>query len=127
MYATSIKNIYKMRILYLLLILFFTSIVHANGNNTGPKLIRYYKIDKFRLVVYAANGETFRDLTMCKDGTDEAIAVSIEASREEFNELYASVMLAHANSREIAFWLDGGCSPPTGGGPYPTVSTVFVY
>ena len=104
----------------------YTNSVSA-GNNSGTRDISYYKIDKDRVVVYAYPGQAFVDNSLCKNGSSTAIAVSIESSRDEFNELYASIMLAHANNRKIAFWLDGGCSSESGGGPFPTASMVYVY
>jgi len=96
------------------------------AGNSGNEYISYYKIDNNRIVVYAQSA-TFTDSASCKDGTATSSGVAISTERENFKELYASVMLAHANDRKIGFWLDGGCSPASSGGPFPTASMVYVY
>ncbi len=96
------------------------------GNNSGKQNIYFYKIDSQRIVISAPTGIKFIDNANC-NGTTESTAVAISAVRDNFAELYASVMLAHANNRQIAFWLDGACTPPMAGGPYPTASMVYVY
>jgi len=96
------------------------------AGNSGDEFISYYKIDHNRVVVYA-QAATFTDTSSCKDGTATSSGVAISTERENFKELYASIMLAHANDRKIAFWLDGGCSAASSGGPFPTASMVYVY
>ncbi|MEH6597310.1 MAG: hypothetical protein V7736_17385 [Colwellia polaris] len=109
------------------LLAFFAGIGVCNaGNNSGKQDIYYYKIDSQRIVIYVPSGIKFIDNANC-NGTNEAIAVSISAVRDNFAELYASIMLAHANNRKIAFWLDGTCTPAMAGGPFPTASMVYVY
>ena len=108
------------------LITLITSADAASAGSSGVHAIAYFKIDKSRLVVYA-NGTTFTDSAACKDSTPTSEAVAIPTGHENFKELYAAVMLAHANNRNIQFWLDGGCSAADAGGPYPTASMVYVY
>jgi hypothetical protein len=95
-------------------------------NNSGKSNINYYKIDASRIVVYADITTKFIDGENC-NGSSEAAAVAISTERENFTELYASIMLAHANSKKIAFWLDGACTPSMAGGPFPTASMVYVH
>jgi hypothetical protein len=113
------------RILMTLVTLALSTTAFA-GNNSGRQYISYYKIDQDRIVVFAKQSK-FNDNAACKDGNATSIAVAISTKRENFKELYASVMLAHANDRQIAFWLDGACTPATAGGPFPTASMVYVY
>ena len=95
-------------------------------NNSGKSNINYYKIDASRIVVYADITTKFIDNENCS-GSNEATAVAISTERENFTELYASIMLAHANNKKIAFWLDGACTPSMAGGPFPTASMVYVH
>jgi len=95
-------------------------------NNSGKSNINYYKIDSGRIVVYALSPVKFLDNANC-NGSNEANAVAISTERENFAELYASIMLAHANNKKIAFWLDGACTPAMAGGPFPTASMVYVH
>lgn len=119
------KSIACSRIIFSCLLLGFSSLLFA-GNNSGQQPINNFKVDKDRVVIYAQNG-TFQDDASCSGGTTVSTGVAISTSRDEFKELYAAVMLAHANNRNISFWLDGGCSPATAGGPYPTASMVYVH
>lgn len=96
------------------------------GNNSGARSISYFKVDKNRITIYAANGTTFVDDSACT-GTNASEVVVVSTARDEFKELYAAVLVAHANNRQVAFWLDGACSPAAAGGPYPTVEMVYVY
>tara|TARA_R110001583_G_scaffold124933_1_gene276398 strand:+ start:328 stop:690 length:363 start_codon:yes stop_codon:yes gene_type:complete len=115
----------KIVITALMISLGFVGMSYA-GNNSGKQDIYYYKIDAGRIVIYAPSGIKFIDNANC-NGTNESAAVAISAVRDDFAELYASVMLAHANNRKIAFWLDGACTPAMAGGPFPTASMVYVY
>ncbi|WP_448547578.1 hypothetical protein [Thalassotalea fusca] len=95
-------------------------------NNSGKSNVSYYKIDASRIVVYSLTPTKFLDNANC-NGTNEANAVAVSTERENFAELYASIMLAHANNKKIAFWLDGACTPSMAGGPFPTASMVYVH
>lgn len=100
---------------------------HSFGqNNSGKSSISYYKIDASRIVVYALSPTKFIDNAEC-NGSNEANAVAISTARDNFSDLYASVMLAHAHNKKIAFWLDGACTPAMAGGPFPTASMVYVH
>ena len=108
------------------LITLITSADAISAGNSGLHTIAYYKIDASQLIVYA-DGATFTDAAACKDGTTVSEAVTIPTGHVKFKELYAAVMLAHANNRNVQFWLDGGCSAAASGGPFPTASMVYVY
>ena len=109
-----------------LLVFWATTTLCYAGNNSGKQDIYFYKIDSQRIVISAPSGIKFIDHANC-NGTNEASGVAISALRDNFAELYESVMLAHANNRKIAFWLDGACTPAMAGGPYPTANMVYVY
>ena len=106
--------------------LFFCSTVDAAGNNTGSKSINYFKVDGTALTVYADNGQHFVDTAAQCNGSSDADAVVILTSRDEYKELYAAIMLAHANGKNVSFFTDGGCYNP-GGGNYPTAKMVYVW
>ncbi|GLX83942.1 hypothetical protein tloyanaT_01940 [Thalassotalea loyana] len=114
--------------LTLILIAAFVFMSHASfaQNNSGQANINYYKIDESRIVVYALSPTKFIDNAQC-NGTGESTAVAVSTSRDNFNELYASIMLAHAHNKKIAFWLDGACTPAMVGGPFPSASMVYVH
>lgn len=95
-------------------------------NNSGTANINYYKIDASRIVVYALSPDEFVDGAAC-GGESASSAVAISSERDNFTELYASIMLAHANNKKIAFWLDGACTPSMAGGPFPTANMVYVH
>ncbi|MEP0357612.1 hypothetical protein [Paraglaciecola sp.] len=96
------------------------------GNNSGEVVPRYYKLGGDYLTIYAGAGYEFIDNEACKGSTNSTDAIVIETARDDFNELYASVMLGFANDLKLAFWLDGSCSPETQGGPYPIAISVYV-
>lgn len=98
----------------------------AKGNPSEQHTISYIKINSSDLVIYAA-GTTFTDNAKCKDGNNISKAVSIPRNRDGFKELYASVLIAHANKRKVKFWFDEACHTKSDGGPFPTVSSVYVY
>lgn len=100
--------------------------VSANaGNSSGAQYISYFKIDATRIIVYA-EAATFIDNAAC-NGSNETLAVAVSTTRENFKELYAAIMLAHANDRKVNFWLDGGCTSAAAGGPFPTAEMVYVF
>lgn len=100
----------------------------AQGNNSGQREIKQYKIDDSRIVIYTKFTTKFVDKADCKGNNELSTdAVAISTERDNFAELYASVMLAHAHNKQIGFWLDGFCTPSEAGGPFPTAKMVYVY
>mgnify|MGYP000138123811 CR=1 FL=1 len=116
----------KLHYIVTLMILLTVSPLSFAENNSGKANISYYKIDVSRIVIYALAPTKFLDNAEC-NGTTEANAVAISTERENFSDLYASVMLAHAHNKQIAFWLDGACTPAIVGGPFPSATMVYVH
>ncbi|MEP1554653.1 MAG: hypothetical protein ABJJ44_15055 [Paraglaciecola sp.] len=122
----------KLGLTFALLGTLFSSLCLA-GHGTGAFSIGTYKLGGGLLTIYpyvsTVPPYTFIIPTndfSCQGDSNLANAVVVETSRDDFPEIYAGVMLAFATDSEVEFWLDGGCSPETQGGPFPTAIMVYV-
>lgn len=96
------------------------------GNNSGPVSMSFFKVGATGVMVQTTNATPVTDSALCKNGSSTSITVALPSSDPNFKEFYAAVMLAHANNRQVAFWLDG-CDSTVPGGPHPKAVMVYVY
>lgn len=99
--------------------------VSAAGNNSGQAHIDFFKVGDTGVTITVASNRLLSDNAACTGSTKSSVA-ALSVYLPRFSELYAAIMLAHANGRDIAFWLDG-CVSNVPGGPYPSIVTVYVY
>lgn len=99
--------------------------VSATDNNSGQVRMISFKVGDTGVMVQVAPDRLMVDNARCTGVTTTSTA-ALSSYHPRFNELYAAIMLAHASSRDVAFWLDG-CDSKVPGGPHPSIVMVYVF
>lgn len=112
-----------MAILALIAGLFISTNLYA-GSSTGEAFINTLRVGDHGIQADLVAPLPVSGTEDCKH-TGVATAVRLGQSHPMFAELYAALLMAHAESRPLSFYISG-CSDNNWSGPFPLVSLVRI-
>lgn len=97
--------------------------LHA-GSSTGEAFINTLRVGDYGVQADLVAPLPVSGTEDCKY-TGTATAVRLDQSHPMFAELYAALLMAHAESRPVSFYIND-CSDNNWSGPFPLVSLVRI-